>query len=109
MFKTGSNEVRKILIATAAVVGLGVFASSADARTYTEEVTPSRDKCYLVQYVPALYKVNTRGKKVKGESTSWHGEYADGAVIVKRRNPAVYIQTRKLLEADHYSLVPQGC
>ncbi len=101
--------MRKILIATAAVVGFGIVASAANARTYTEEVTPNRDKCYLVQYVPALYQVNTRGKKVKGESTSWHGDYADGAVIIKRRNPAVYLQTRKLLEADHYSLVPQSC
>lgn len=101
--------MRKIIIATAAVIGLGVIATSADARTYTEEVTPNRDKCYLVQYVPALYKVNTRGKKVKGQSTSWHGDYVDGGVIIKRRNPAVYIQTRRLIEPDHYTLVPKGC
>lgn len=102
-------KVRKPLVAMAAVVCLGAFASTADARTYREEVTPNNDKCYVVKYIPALYQVNTRGKKVSGESKSWVGEIADGAVVIKRRNPAVYIQTRKLLESDHYTLIPQGC
>ena len=100
--------MRKVLltiIATAAVVS---FAASADARYRTKEVDERGGKCYLVEYVPSLYKLNTRGKLVSTESRSWSGDIADGAIIRKVRNPAVYVQTQHLIEKDHYTLIPQG-
>jgi hypothetical protein len=85
---------------------LALTAAAAEAKTYTVEVTPNNDKCYIVNYVPATYLVNTRGKLVKGERRVWVGEIADGNTIYHRRVPATYLETRTLVEADHYSLSP---
>ncbi len=63
-----------------------------------------RHSCYRVIYVPALYLVNTRGKLVKPERVVWVGEVRDGARVYRRRIPATYLETRVLLEEDHYSL-----
>ncbi|HDZ73332.1 MAG TPA: hypothetical protein ENH55_11290 [Aurantimonas coralicida] len=101
--------MRMFLISVAAAVSTLALSVAADAKTFTRKVVENNDKCYLVEYIPSTYIFNTKGKKVSGESRSWVGNIADGAVIIKRRNPAVYIQTRKLLEQDHYTLVAQGC
>lgn len=82
---------------------------TAEAREYTVEVTPDNRTCYQVNYIPATYKVNTRGHLVRGASRDWEGTIADGNVIVHRRNPAVYIEKRTLVEADHYSLRKVSC
>ena len=42
----------------------------------------------------------------QSESTAWDGDIVDGGKIYHRRNPAVYVTTKKLVEQDHYTLVP---
>lgn len=101
--------MRKILLSLVALAGAASFSVTADAKTFKKHVVEDHDKCFLVEYVPSTYLYNTKGKKVSGPSKSWIGDIVDGGVVIKRRNPAVYIQTRKLLEQDHYTLIPQGC
>lgn len=85
---------------------LALSVATAEAKTYTIEVTPDNDKCYVVHYIPATYLVDTRGILVSGESREWVGDIEDGNKIYHRRVPATYIESRRLLEADHYSLTP---
>lgn len=68
-----------------------------------------RHSCYRVTYVPALYLVDTRGKLVKPERVVWEGDIADGSEVRRKRIPATYLQTRKLLAEDHYTLVRIPC
>ena len=91
------------------MLGAGALAltvAAAEAKTFKEWVTPDNKKCYVVEYIQATYLVNTRGKLVKPERYVWEGEIADGNKIYHRRVPATYLQTRKLLEKDHYTLKP---
>ncbi|MEF2552864.1 hypothetical protein VQ042_16095 [Aurantimonas sp. A2-1-M11] len=101
--------MRKVLFSISAVAAVLAFSVKADDKTYKRHISESNEKAYCVEYVPSTYLYNTRGKKVVGESRSWVGEFADGATIVKRRNPAVYKTTRKLVEQDHYTLVEGPC
>lgn len=89
----------------ASVVVAGILASSiASAATYVvSEVRSPVLACYVKVYVPATVKYNTRGIKVQGESVGW---LITGDRWEKVRNPAVYIETAKTIEADHYKLVP---
>lgn len=97
-------------IATAVcVVATGFGTMGVSAAEYTVTGYPNRDKCYLVEHIPATYNINTKGIKVKGETKSWSGTIAAGNVVTHRKNPAVYIRTKKLVEADHYSLVSTSC
>ncbi|MCB8837304.1 hypothetical protein [Aurantimonas sp. VKM B-3413] len=98
--------MRKVLLTLIALTGVVSFSATADARWYKKDVDERGSKCYLVEYIPSLYKYNTRGKLVTGESTTWTGDIEDGATIYHRRNPSVYITTKKLVEKDHYTLVP---
>lgn len=52
---------------------------------------------------------NTKGKLVRGPSKRWRGDFADGQIVVKEKVPAVYKQTRTLVESDHYSLRRVSC
>lgn len=62
--------------------------------------------CYDKVYVPAIVKINTRGRLVSPESFAWE----QGDTQWRRvRHPAVYVQTRKIIEADHFTLVPAAC
>ena len=101
--------MRNLLIGLTTVATVVAFSVSADAKMYTKYVTENNEKSYCVQYVPSTYVYNTRGKRVAGESQSWVGTIADGETIVKRRNPAVYKTTRRLVEQDHYTLVDGHC
>lgn len=98
--------MRKVLLTLIAAAGAVSFAGTADAKWYKKEVDERGAKCYLVEYVPSTYKYNTRGKLVQHGGTSWEGDIVDGNKIYHRRNPAVYITTKKLVEQDHYTLVP---
>jgi hypothetical protein len=89
----------------AALGMLGCGAASAE--TYVVKQSVSRYlTCYDRVYVPATVAVNTRGKKVRGEARGWEiaGDRWDYV-----RSPAVYIQTRRIVEQDHYTLVARGC
>lgn len=62
--------------------------------------------CYDKVYVPATVQINTRGRLVSPERFSWE----QGELQWQRvRHPAVYIQTRKVIEQDHYTLVRAAC
>ena len=98
--------MRKVLLAIIAAAGAVSLAGTAEAKTYKKHIDERGGKCYLVEYVPSTYNYNTRGKLVHYESTSWDGAIVDGGKIYHRRNPSVYITTKKLVEKDHYTLVP---
>ena len=97
---------------TAILIALALAGTSiiqpVFAKTYTVTGYPNRDTCYIVEHVPATYKVDTMGIKVKGEGSGWN-TIAPGKVAKFSTTPAVYIQTKKMIETDHYSLIPTGC
>lgn len=104
----------RVVLFCAVLVAL--FVSPAEARkqivnggTFIVDGELPRHSCYRVRYIPALYLVNTRAKLVKAEQTVWEGELADGARVIKRRVPATYLESRVLLEPDHYSLSRIPC
>ncbi len=102
-------------VATLVVVLAGLFdAAHAGERIVrgnlgVVDADLPRHSCYRVEYVPALYLVNTRGKLVQPERYVWRGDIVDGARVHHERIPAVYLQTRVLLEPDHYTLVRVPC
>lgn len=98
--------MNKILFASV-IVGTVFAAGAASAETYLVSQSQSRYiACYNKEYVPAKVLVNTRGKLVAKESVVWE---VSSASWNKVRNPAVYIETRKVVEPDHYKLVSVGC
>ena len=101
--------MRKVLLSISAIAAVLAFSATAEAKKYKRHIAENNEKAYCVEYVPSTYIYNTRGKKVVGESRTWVGDFVDGATIVKRRNPAVYKTTRKLVEQDHYTLVEGAC
>ena len=79
----------------------------ANAEIYTVRESPSRYvACYERVYVPATVEVNTRGQLVRESSESWQ---TSGSNWNRVRSPSVYIQTRRTIEADHYTLVRKNC
>lgn len=97
---------------TAILVALALVGTSMTsgvfAKTYTVTGYPNRDTCYVVKHVPATYEVNTKGIKVKSEGEAW-STIVPGTIAKHSTTPAVYIQTKTMTEADHYSLTPSGC
>ena len=86
-----------------AASGLVLFAGTATARVTVVDETRSRYiECYNKEYVPARVLVNTRGKRVRGEFHEWEISPTKWNRV---REPAVYIQTRKTIEPDHFTLV----
>lgn len=84
--------------------------NSASAETYTAREHINRDKCYRVKKVPALVEYDTRGIKVRDSSRSWKGNFGKhGGLVRDKYNPNVYIQTRRVLEDEHTTLVPTSC
>lgn len=81
----------------------------AEARTVREEVVPNRDNCFRVEYIPRLVEHNTKGRLHRGESTSWSGAIAAGSVVRQQKNAAVYFRTTRIVEEEHYTLIPTGC
>jgi len=66
--------------------------------------------CYTKIYVPARYAVNTRGKLILRSTTQF--EIEPGSDMNRWnhvRNPAIYLETRKLIEPDHFTLHPVPC
>jgi len=95
---------------TAVSLAMGVLSSAALAgSTYTYETYPNRDKCFTVKHMPAIVEVNTKGQFVQGETKSVIGSYSKGSKVIFRSNPAVYIQTEKVVSQDYLTLVPSGC
>lgn len=91
-------------MAFAVAIPLEAFAAK---RTFT--VTPNRDSCYEVEYIPRTVQENTMGRLVRGESTSTVGSISDGSVVRKQRNPALYKTTTRILEEEHYTMRSVSC
>lgn len=92
-------------------VGFAVAIISGDsfAREIRREVVPDRDHCWVVEYHPRLEELNTKGQLLAGEQDLVGGYLAAGATVRHVRTPAVYLQTVKTIEEEHYSLVPSTC
>ncbi len=89
------------------ICGVVFAASAASAETYLVSQPQSRYiACYSKEYVPAKVLVNTRGKLVQKESKAWE---VSADQWNKVRSPAVYIETRRVVEPDHYKLVATHC
>jgi len=87
--------------------GLTTWCGAANAGTYIVEESQSHYiACYDRVYVPAKIAVNTRGKLVRPYSQSWE---VSGDSWNYVRNVPVYIQTRRVVEPDHYTLVSGAC
>lgn len=89
----------------ASAIGVAVLAvSPAQAGRYL--VTESQSNvlaCYDKVYVPATVEYNTRGVLVQRGSAGWE---ITGDRWLHVRNPPVYLETRRVVEPDHYKLVP---
>jgi hypothetical protein len=98
--------MHKILVA--GLLTATVFAATAaQAETYTIEQSQSRCiAAYKQVYVPARVLVNTKGILVKAPSRAWN---IGGDKWELVQNPAVYIQTTRVLDNAHYTLVPDSC
>ncbi|MGY6708686.1 MAG: hypothetical protein ACXIVF_10180 [Rhizobiaceae bacterium] len=79
------------------------------AATKTFTVTPNRDNCYAVEYIPRTVQENTRGRLVRGESTAWVGNVSDGSLVRHQRNPALYETTTRIVEEEHYTMRAAPC
>ncbi len=102
--------MKSITVIAGTFVGALLLSSAASAKEYTIEVTPDHRKCYQVEYVPATVLVNTKGKLVEGPKKVWEGDVREhGAIVVKRKVPAVYKSTRRVIEEDHYTLHKVSC
>ncbi len=104
------NGMRKTLVAVfAAAMVLPAF-SAANAEVYHKREHINRDKCYKVKKVPALVEYDTRGIKVRDSSRSWKGNFhKDGSIVRDKYHQDVYIQTRRVVEREHTTLVPVKC
>lgn len=92
-----------------ALAMFGVIGTVGAAQAETYVVKQARSQyiaCYTKVYVPATYVVNSRGKLVQRASKGW---VISGDRWDKMRYPAVYIETSRMVEPDHYKLVPTGC
>jgi hypothetical protein len=101
--------MNRLIVTGAVSIALLMSTGIANAGTYTYESYPSRDKCFTVKHIPATIEVNTKGQFVQGESKSVIGSYKAGAKVIFRNNPAVYIQTERVVEKDYLTLVPGSC
>ncbi|GGK35049.1 hypothetical protein [Salinarimonas ramus] len=97
--------ILKTVAATAAALLVGTVA--AQAETYTVREAQSRYiACYERVYVPATIEVNTRGELVREGGEAWQ---TSGNHWNRVRELPVYIQSRTVIEPDHYTLVRKSC
>lgn len=101
----------KIAFAAVIAASVALVTSVAEARQKTAEVVPNNKSCFDIDYVPALYSVNTRGKLVRKQSVERVYAIVEqvGGKAVDTRQPAIYLETRKLLEPDHYTMRSAAC
>jgi hypothetical protein len=96
---------RSGLLALFLIVTMGMGEASADY--YVQRQRGSREiRCYNKVYVEATIAVNTRGRLVSPERHAWE-ETADKMRRV--REPAVYLERRRVIEPDHYTLAEIPC
>ncbi|MBV5263445.1 hypothetical protein [Pinisolibacter aquiterrae] len=95
--------MRYILGMTAMLAGLCVSSAAFAEKYVVKEARGTVMACYQQVYVPATVQYNTRGILAKRESVGW---VVTGDRWEKVRSPAVYFETSKTVEPDHYKLVP---
>ncbi|MCV6575791.1 MAG: hypothetical protein OIF58_08665 [Cohaesibacter sp.] len=104
-----SFSLAAALAVTTFVAGTSI-SFDAEARTYKADRYVNRDKCYKVKKVPQLVEYDTKGIFVRGASRSWSGNLRKhGSVVKKKYNDPVYIRTVRVLEDQHYTLIPSKC
>jgi hypothetical protein len=104
------NILQGGVMVLSSVMMIGALSSASSARTYEVDEYQNKSQCYRAKKIPAIIEVDTRGIPVSGESRSWSGNaQRDGAYVVNQHNDAVYIQTRREVEAQHTTLVPVRC
>ena len=108
------NTIPKLSLAVA--IAATTFAAGslvsmdAEARTFTGDRYVNRDKCYKVKKIPQLVEYDTKGIFVRGSSRSWSGNMRKGgATVTNRYNDPVYVRTTRVLEDQHYTLIPKSC
>ena len=103
--------MRKLVIAAVAVAAVGVLATEANARQRVVDNTPSNRNCFVIDYVPQLVRVDTRGRLVQreGRSTTYNIVHNVGGTAVIQRNPAIFMERRTVIEQDHYTMRPAPC
>jgi hypothetical protein len=97
---------------SAALLALSVVAAAVpqvSAATYTVSGSTITKTCYKNVYVPATIQVKTNGTLVAPSASVTIGDHTPGTVIQFTSSPEVYMETRKVLEAEHISLVPVPC
>ena len=99
--------MRVSILAIAACLAAG----AAEARKANVEVTPDNKRCYAIDYVPALYQVNSRGKLMRARGVRRDYAIVDqvGGTASFTTVPAVYMESRRLVEPDHYTMRPTAC
>ncbi|MDQ0316940.1 hypothetical protein [Amorphus orientalis] len=100
------------MLAAAAVVGLGLASTQAGAKEfYVEDSAPGVEKkCYVKAFVPAKVRVNTEGRLVRPAKKQWVvrkvGAVEQWELVTQ---PAVYVETREVVEQAHYTLRRVAC
>lgn len=98
--------MNRVLVLGLAAAGVMVSGQAFADRYVVREARSTYVACYNKEYVEAKVLVNTRGRLVRSEGQYWD---IGPTRWDRRRDPAVYIQTRKTIEPDHYTLVATGC
>lgn len=95
----------------AIVVSLGFVSTLAEAREYyINDSTPYAKKCYVKTFVPAKVRVNTEGRLVRPQKKQWVvrkvGTIEKWELVTQ---PAIYVETREIVDPAHYTLRPVAC
>lgn len=105
-----------IRFALAATVALA--AGSAEARVTHVRETPDDRRCYVQVYVPQRVAVNPRARMVRPEMLRWEtirggrlpdGSLVPGTMVALVRHPAVFVESRRVIAQDFYTLQPVPC
>jgi hypothetical protein len=103
-------------MAGAAIVAAAVLVpAAASAEVYTVRVTPNNSNCFAVTYRQQVEQINTRGKLVRPPSPTF--SYTPPArvpggptgLVIQGLDPALYLETRRVVEPEHYSMAPTPC
>ncbi|PLW78738.1 hypothetical protein [Cohaesibacter celericrescens] len=99
-----------VAVAVTSFAAGSVVSMDAEARTFSGDRYVNRDKCYKVKKIPQLVEYDTKGIFVRGSSRSWSGNMRRGGAVVRNKyNDPVYIRTARVLEDQHYTLIPKKC
>lgn len=93
----------------AACFAVAITSGDAFSREIRREVVPNRDQCWVVKYYPRVEQINTKGQLLADEQDLGVGYIAAGQTVRQVRAPAVYLETVRTVEEEHYSLVPTAC